>query len=129
MLLDELVDALAVAAGADRSLVVVEMDRNERVSNEILLCVGVLGVLGVEGIEAYTSARLGRESPEEKRSKALRLVLSSLGATASVAVDLDARSVLLKELARPEEGAPLDLPRDSRRKRLRFDFFSTPAGR
>lgn len=105
--------------------------RNERVSNDsllLMLWVGVLGVLGVDGIEAYAST-VGREGPDEKRY-ARRLKLSSLGGTARVAVDCEARFALLLLTARLEdEEAALGLPSESLRTMLRFDFFSAPAGR
>lgn len=129
LLREELVDALAAADVADfeRAMLV------ERVSDETLAlelcepCVGVLGILGVDGIEAYASM-IGREGPEEKRSNARRLAHSSLGGTASVAVEREARWAVLLLARLDVEAAALGLPSESRRRMLRFDFFSAPAG-
>ncbi len=77
---------------------------------------------GVEGAERVSLSSRG--SGVEKRSKARRLEPSSLGFTASVTVDREAR--LAVELL----GTSLEnrgLPSERRRSTLRFDFFSARA--
>lgn len=87
--------------------------------------VGVFGILGDEGIEAYASISRRCEYGE-KRSKALRLAHSSLGAAASVAVERDARLTALLLLERSEE--VLSFPSESRCRMVFLNFFSALAG-
>lgn len=109
----EVVELLGAAADDDLAR---SEPRVERVSRG---CFAV-GARGVLGIEAYAS--MVREGPEEKRSKALRLKDSSLGATASVAVERAASLAVLLLPSKFKEGR--DLPRESRCKKLFFSFLS-----
>lgn len=113
---------------AEEGLTLELVSRMVRASKETLELepkVGVFGILGDEGIEAYASIS-GRCEYGEKRSKALRLAHSSLGAAASVAVERDARLTALLLLERSEE--VLSFPSESRRRMVFLNFFSTLAG-